>query len=117
MLPVMKVPFTWLEPVTVLKLPDAPKTWLASVSPTTVRVPARAFPMTVDVCDKTVWKPGEPHVSVAEGFTLMILPVVWMLDILTVAPIELTERLLISADLACRVDTVRVEGSRKLGGG
>jgi hypothetical protein len=56
-------------------------------------------------------------VSVAEGFTLMILPVVWMLDILTVAPIELTKRLLISADLACRVDTARVEGSRKLEGG
>ena len=24
--PVMKVPLIWLEPVTVLKLPDAPKT-------------------------------------------------------------------------------------------
>jgi len=73
--------------------------------------------MTVEVCDKMVWKPGEPHVSVAEGFPLSILPVVRMLDILTLPPIELTERLLISADLATKVDTVRVEGSRKLGGG
>ena len=55
--------------------------------------------------------------SVAEGFRLSILPVVWMLDTLTLPPIELTERLLISADLATKVDTVRVEGSRKLGGG
>jgi len=53
--PVMNVPLTWLEPVTVLKLPDAPKIWLANVSPTTVIVPARAFPMTVEVCDKMVW--------------------------------------------------------------
>jgi hypothetical protein len=40
-----------------------------------------------------------------------------MVDIFTLPPIELTERLLISADLATKVDTVRVEGSRKLGGG
>jgi hypothetical protein len=40
-----------------------------------------------------------------------------MVDIFTLPPIELTERLLTSADLATKVDTVRVEGSRKLGGG
>jgi len=56
-------------------------------------------------------------VSVAAGFPLSILPVVRILDILTLPPIELTERLLTSADLATKVDTVRVEGSRNEGGG
>ena len=40
-----------------------------------------------------------------------------MLDTLALPTIELTERLLITAELATKVDTVRVEGSRKLGGG
>ena len=73
--------------------------------------------MTVDVCDKMVWKPGEPHVSVAEGFTLRILPVAWMLDTLTLPPIELTDRLLITAELAIKVDTVKVEGTTNEAGG
>jgi hypothetical protein len=73
--------------------------------------------MTVEVCDKMVWYPGEPHVSVAEGFTLRILPVAWMLDTLALPPIELTERLLITAELATRVDTVKEEGTTNEAGG
>jgi hypothetical protein len=73
--------------------------------------------MTVEVCDKMVWKPGEPHVSVAEGFTLRILPVVWMLDTLALPPIELTERLLMTAELAIKVDTVKEEGTTNEAGG
>ena len=73
--------------------------------------------MTVEVCDKMVWKPGEPHVSVAAGFRLSILPVVWMLDTLTLPPIELTERLLITAELATKVDTVKEEGTVNEAGG
>jgi len=73
--------------------------------------------MTVDVCDNMVWKPGEPHVSVAEGFTLRILPVAWMLDTLALPPIELTERLLMTAELAIKVDTVKEEGTVNEAGG
>lgn len=73
--------------------------------------------MTVEVCDKMVWKPGEPHVSVAVGFKLRIFPVVWMLDTLTLPPIELTERLLITAELAIKVDTVKEEGTTNEAGG
>ncbi len=73
--------------------------------------------MTVEVCDKMVWKPGEPHVSVAVGFKLRILPVVWMLDTLALPPIELTERLLITAELAIKVDTVKEEGTVNEAGG
>jgi hypothetical protein len=73
--------------------------------------------MTVEVCDKMVWKPGEPHVSVAVGFKLRILPVVWMLDTLALPPIELTERLLITAELAIKVDTVKEEGTINEAGG
>jgi hypothetical protein len=39
----------------------------------------------------------------------MILPVVWMLDIFTVAPIVLTASVLISADLENRVESVSVD--------
>jgi len=56
-------------------------------------------------------------VSVAEGFTLRILPVAWMLDTLALPPIELTERLLITAELAIKVDTVKEEGTVNEAGG
>jgi hypothetical protein len=73
--------------------------------------------MTVDVCDKMVWKPGEPHVSVAAGFPLSILPVIKSVEALALPPIELTERLLITAELAIKVDTVKEEGTVNEAGG
>jgi hypothetical protein len=73
--------------------------------------------MTVEVCDKMVWKPGEPHESVAVGFRLSILPVIKSVEALALPPIVLTERLLITAELAIKVDTVKEEGTVNEAGG
>ena len=65
--------------------------------------------MTVEVCDRIVWKPGEPHVRTAEGLSEVILPVVRIVDILVWPRIVLTPSVLNSAELALMVDAVRVE--------
>jgi len=65
--------------------------------------------MTVEVCDRIVWKPGEPHTNVADGFCDSMFPVVRIVDILVWPSIVLTPSVLNSADLALMVDAVRVE--------
>jgi len=72
-------------------------------------VPALALPIIVEVCDRIVWKPGEPHTKVADGFWDSIFPVVRRVDILVWPSIVLTPSVLNSADLALMVDAVRVE--------
>ena len=74
-----------------------------------VMVPALALPIVVEVCPRIVWKPGAPHVSVAEELSDMIFPVVWMLDMLTLPPIELIASVLIWADLEMIVEVVNVD--------
>ena len=74
-----------------------------------VMVPALALPIVVEVCDRIVWKPGEPHVRTAEGLSEVMLPVVRRVDILVWPSIVLTPSVLISADLAVMVEVVNVD--------
>jgi hypothetical protein len=107
--PVRNEPLMILEPVRELKFPDSPNTCWTNVSPVTFIDLAQAFPITVEVCDRTVWKPGEPQVRVAVVFWAVMLPVIRIVDIRTVLPMVLTARVLTSADLAMTVEVVRVE--------
>lgn len=114
--PVRNEPLMTLEPVMELKLPLSPNTCWTNVSPVmfvgppeTVIDLAQAFPITVEVCDRMVWKPGEPQVRVAAVFWAVMLPDVRIVDIRTEAPILLTARVLTSADLDTSVEVVRVE--------
>ena len=114
--PVRNEPVMILEPVRELKFPDSPNTCWTNVSPVMFVGPpatvidfAQAFPITVEVCDRTVWKPGEPQVRVAAVFWAVMLPVSRIVDIWTLPPIVLTARVLTSADLAMTVEVVRVE--------
>ena len=114
--PVRNEPLMTLEPVMELKFPDSPNNCWTNVSPVmfvgppaTVNDLVQAFPITVEVCDRMVWKPGEPQVRVAPVFWAVKLPVSRIDDIRTLPPIVLTARVLTSADLAMTVEVVRVE--------
>ena len=54
-------------------------------------------------------RPGKPQVNVAFAFVDEMFPETCKLDMLTLPPIELTERLLISATLDTRLESVRVD--------
>ena len=54
-------------------------------------------------------RPGNPQLNVAFAFVDDMLPVIWMLDIFTLPPIELTARLLISPTLLTRLESVSVD--------
>jgi hypothetical protein len=65
--------------------------------------------MTTVVLLIVVPRPGNPQENVAFAFVDEMFPDIWMLDMLTLPPIELTERLLTPADAVTRLESVRVD--------